>query len=121
MTLSGAARFAAREKWMLSIKMAGVGWGNAYCSSQPTRSFISPSCFSEPLEAARRRCRSLLDGVGHQAAQLLRLQSVRLHLALGVMGLQRDHVLDVLGVGQRTRQSEAGVGVLLGETHRTVL
>ena len=53
-----------------------------------------------PETLAYRLLRLLLDGLGHQSPQLLRLQRICLHLALSIVGLQRNHVLDVLGVGE---------------------
>ena len=62
-----------------------------------------------------------LGGICHEATQLLRLECIRLHLALRIVGLESQHFLDFFGVGERARQSESSLGILLGEANGFVL
>ena len=57
----------------------------------------------------------------HEAAKLLRLPRVGLHLCLGKIALQPQDVLQVLSFGQLACQREASVGVFLCELNRSVL
>ena len=57
----------------------------------------------------------------HEAAKLLRLPRVGLHLRLGKIALQPQDVLQVLSLGQLAGQREASVGVFLCELNRSLL
>ena len=63
-------------------------------------------------------CRACLR---HEAAKLLRLPRVGLHLCLDKIALQSQDVLQVLGFGQFACQREARVGVFLCELKRSLL
>ena len=60
-------------------------------------------------------------GLRHEAAKLLRLPRVGLHLCLSKIALQPQDVLQVLSFGQLACQREASVGIFLCELNCSLL
>src|SRR5262245_52370973 len=91
-----------------------------YCAAQPSAGRIKPFPARLPRirqPSALRRGR-ILCRLTRALAELPRLLGQHLHLALDIIGLQSQHVLEVSRPHQLLGKFERARDVLLGESHR---